>query len=138
MESTTTHVLKTYHVVWYGIMIDTPDPVWPVIVLAVIQLVDGAISWKPVAFVAKCFEDVRFPRRWWWILSPIKFGAAAGLIAGISIPYLGLVTCVALILYFVVAIGMHIAARDFGRNLLVNATGMLAICVATLLWCFLL
>ena len=103
---------------------------------ALIQLVDGVISWSPVAFIAKCFEDVRFPRRWWWILRPIKFAAAAGLVAGIWIPYLGLVTCVALILYFVVAIGMHIAARDFGRNLFVNATGMLAICIATALWSF--
>jgi hypothetical protein len=113
-----------------------PDPLWPVVVLAVIQLVDGVISWKPVAFVAKCFEDVQFPRRWWWIMSPVKFAAAAGLVAGIWIPNLGLVTCVALIAYFVVAISMHIAARDFGRNLFVNATGMLVICVATLLWSF--
>jgi len=32
---------------------------------------------------------------------------------------------------------MHIAARDFGRNLFLNATGMLAICVATGVFCFL-
>lgn len=113
------------------------DPVWPVVVLAVIQFVDGIISWKPVAFVAKCFDDVHFPRKWWWIFTPIKFAAAAGLIAGIWIPYLGLVTTTALVLYFLVAIGMHVRARDFGRNLFVNATGMLVICVATLVWCFL-
>ena len=123
----------------YGMeMSALPDPIWPVIVLAVIQLVDGVISWKPVPFVAKCFEDVGFPRRWWWILPPIKFAAVAGLVAGIWIPYLGFVTCLALIAYFVVAIGMHIAARDFGRNLFVNATGMLVICIATALWSFLL
>ena len=40
-------------------------------------------------------------------------------------------TCAALILYFVLAIGMHVAARDFGRNLFVNATGMLVLCIAT-------
>ena len=84
------------------------------------------------------FDDVHFPRKWWWVLTPIKFAAAAGLVAGIWIPYLGLVTCVALAAYFLVAIGMHVAARDFGRNLFVNATGMLVICVATTLWCFLL
>lgn len=113
-----------------------PDPIWPVIVLAAIQLVDGVISYKPVAFVAKCFDDVRFPRGWWWVMTPIKFAAAAGLIAGIWIPYLGVVTCSALIAYFVVAISMHIRARDFGRNLFVNATGMLIICIATMLWSF--
>ena len=47
-------------------------------------------------------------------------------------------TCWALIAYFLVAIGMHVRARDFGRNLFVNATGMLVICVATLLWSFVL
>ncbi|MEV1128405.1 DoxX family protein [Agromyces sp. NPDC049794] len=115
-----------------------PDPVWPVIALALIQLVDGALSWRPVSFVAKCFDDVGFPRDWWWIFTPIKFAAVAGLIAGIWIPYLGAVTCGALVLYFLVAIGMHVAARDLGRNLFLNATGMLAICVATGLWSFVL
>ncbi len=115
-----------------------PDPIWPVVVLAAIQLVDGIISYKPVAFVAECFDDVHFPRRWWWIMTPIKFAAALGLIAGLWIPYLGAVTCGALIAYFVVAISMHLRARDFGRNLFVNATGMLVICVATMLWSFVL
>ena len=115
-----------------------PDPIWPVVVLAMIQLVDGVISYRPVAFVAKCFEDVRFPREWWWIFTPIKFAAAAGLVAGIWIPYLGAVTTIALVLYFLVAIGMHVRARDFGRNLFVNATGMLVLCAATLAWCFLI
>ncbi|GAA1839782.1 DoxX family protein [Agromyces salentinus] len=114
------------------------DPVWPVVVLALIQLVDAAISFKPVAFVAACFEDVGFPRRWWWIFTPIKLAAAAGLIAGIWVPSLGVITCAALIAYFVVAIIMHVAARDLGRTLFLNATGMLVICVATLLWSFVL
>ena len=114
-----------------------PDPVWPVIVLAVIQLVDGLICIKPVPFIAKCFTDVKFPRSWWWIFPPIKFAAAAGLIAGIWIPFLGALTTAALVLYFVVAIAMHIRARDFGRNLFINATGMLTICVAVGVFCFL-
>lgn len=123
----------------YGMdMTSLPDPVWPVIVLAAIQLVDAGLSYRPVAFVAKCLEDVRFPREWWWVLSPIKVAASAGLVAGIWIPFLGMVTTIALVLYFIVAIGMHFRARDFGRNLFVNASGMLVICVATLLWSFLL
>ena len=115
-----------------------PDPVWPVAVLALIQLVDGLLCLKPASFIAQCFTDVHWPRRFWWVMSPIKFAATAGLIAGIWLPYLGAVTCAALVLYFVVAIGMHCAARDFGRNLFVNATGMLAICVATGLASFVL
>ena len=114
-----------------------PDPIWPVTVLALIQFVDALMCIKPVGFVAQCFVGVNWPRKYWWIMSPIKFAAAAGLVAGLWIPYLGAVTCAALVLYFMVAIGMHIAARDFGRNLFVNATGMLLICVTTGVFCFL-
>ena len=115
-----------------------PDPIWPVIVLALIQFGDGLLCIEPVAFVAACFEGVQWPRRLWWMLSPIKFAAAAGLVAGIWIPYLGAATALALVAYFVVAIAMHTRARDFGRNLFLNATGMLAICVAVALYSFVL
>lgn len=114
-----------------------PDPVWPVVLLAVIQLADGVMCLKPVPFIARCLTNVRFPRRYWTWLSPLKFAAALGLLAGIWIPYLGLVTSVALVLYFVVAIVMHIRARDLGRDLFLNATGMLLICLATLVFAYL-
>jgi len=41
-----------------------PDPVWPVVVLAVISLVDGILCIKPMAFIARCFEDVHWPRKY--------------------------------------------------------------------------
>jgi hypothetical protein len=41
-------------------------------------------------------------------------------------------------MYFLVAIAMHIRMRDFGRKLFLNATGMLAICTATLVVSFLM
>lgn len=118
-------------------MTATPDPVWPVVVLAAISLVDGILCLRPVSFIAQCFEDVKWPRRLWWMMSPIKFAAAAGLVAGIWIPYLAALTTACLIAYFVVAISMHTRARDFGRNLFVNATGMLVLCVAVGVFCFL-
>jgi hypothetical protein len=114
-----------------------PDPVWPVVVLAIISAVDGALCLKPAVFIAQCFEDVGLPRRYWRLTPLIKFAAAAGLVAGIWIPGLGLLTAVCLVLYFVIAIVMHIRARDFGRNLFLNAIGMLVLCVATLVFCFL-
>lgn len=119
-------------------MSSLPAPIWPVIVLAVIQFGDALMCIKPMEFIAKCFDDVRWPRRLWWVMPPIKFAAAAGLVAGIWVPYLGAVTSVALVAYFVVAIAMHIRARDFGRNLFLNATAMLVICVATTLYSFVL
>lgn len=115
-----------------------PDPIWPVVVLALISLIDGVLCIKPVGFIARCFDDVRWPRRYWWMMTPIKFAAAAGLIAGIWIPGLAALTTACLVIYFVVAIAMHIRARDFGRNLFANASGMLVICVATGLFCFIL
>ncbi|MEU9834495.1 DoxX family protein [Streptosporangium sp. NPDC048047] len=114
-----------------------PDPVWPVILLALIQAGDAVMCIKPAPFIARCLEDVNWPRRHWWMLPPLKFAAAAGLILGIRLPYLGAVTCAALVLYFVVAIAMHVAARDFGRNLFLNAVGMLLICVAVGVYGFL-
>lgn len=114
-----------------------PDPVWPVLVLALIQLVDGLLCLKPVAPIAQCFTDVGFPRRFWWLFPVIKFSAVAGLVGGLWIPGLGLVTSAALVAYFLLAVGAHVRARDLGRNLFVNALGMLAICVAVLVCCHL-
>jgi hypothetical protein len=114
-----------------------PDPVWPVIVLAVIQLADGFLCLRPARFIAQCFDDVHWPRRYWRLMPPIKFAAAAGLVVGIWVPFLGAITCAALVLYFLVAIAMHLRARDIGRNLFVNATGMLVVCVAVGVFSFL-
>lgn len=114
-----------------------PDPWWPVVVLALICVGDAIICLRPVAFIAACFERVQLPRRWWPVMPVIKFAAAAGLLAGLWIPYLGLVTSVCLVVYFLLAIGAHVRVRDFGPVLFVNATGMLLICTAVLVWCFL-
>ncbi|TAM65056.1 DoxX family protein [Mycobacterium sp.] len=105
---------------------------WPLAALAVIQLADAALCWKPVGFIRDCLVDVRFPRRFWRVLPVLKVASAAGLIIGIWFPPLALVTGVALVGYFIIAITMHVTTRDFGRNLFVNATGMLALCAATL------
>jgi hypothetical protein len=43
-------------------------------------------------------------------------------------------TSAALLAYFLIAIAMHLRARDLGRNLFVNASGMLVLCVATGVW----
>ncbi|MFC7673940.1 DoxX family protein [Mycolicibacterium sp. GCM10028919] len=119
-------------------MTPLPDPQWPIIALAVVQFVDALMCLKPLAFIAQCFEGVGWPRRLWWLMPPIKFAAAAGLLAGLWIPYLGAITCAALVVYFLCAIAAHVRARDFGRNLFLNATGMLVICVAVGVYCFLI
>ncbi len=119
-------------------MSSLPDPVWPVLGLAFIQIVDALLCIGPIAPIAACFDAVRFPRRLWWIFPVVKFTAAAGLLVGLWVPWLGLVTSVALVLYFVLAVAAHIRARDWSRNLFLNATGMLVVCVAVTLACFVL
>ncbi|GAA3719715.1 DoxX family protein [Microlunatus aurantiacus] len=114
-----------------------PEPIWPVVVLAVIQLVDAGLCLEPVGFIAQCLRNVHFAPRFWRWLSPLKLAAALGLLAGLWIPYLGLTTTIALVAYFVVAVSMHVRARDLGRDLFVNATGMLLICLAVLVFSFL-
>lgn len=110
---------------------DAADPTWPLFVLAAIQLADAAACVKPIAPVAACFEDVNFPRRFWWVFTPIKLTAAVGLLVGVWVPEIGFAACLGLVLYFVLAIGAHVRARDFGRNLFVNAIGMLVLSVGT-------
>lgn len=109
--------------------------IWPVLVLAAIQFADGLMCIGPLPFIRQCLEDVGFDRRWWRALPAIKFAATAGLIGGIWIPGLGLLTGAALVAYFTIAVAMHIRARDIGRNF-INATGMLAICIAVTAVCF--
>lgn len=104
-----------------------PDPEWPLLVLAAISLADAVMCLRPMVFVAECLDAVGFPRRWWPVLPPLKLAAAAGLTAGLWVPYLGLITCAALIAYFLIAITMHIRARDFTSRLFVNASGMLVL-----------
>ncbi|MEU3273980.1 DoxX family protein [Saccharomonospora sp. NPDC006951] len=110
------------------------DPWWPVAILAFIQAGDAVLCWKPVAFVRDCLRDVGFPPRFWRVLPPLKLAATAGLVVGIWWPPLAVLTCAALVAYFLVAITMHVKARDFRRNLYLNATGMLLLCTATLVF----
>ena len=112
------------------------DPTWPLFVLAAIQLADAAACVQPIAPVARCFDDVGFPRRFWWVFTPIKLAAAVGLLVGVWVPEIGLAACIGLIVYFVLAIAAHTRARDFGRNLFVNAIGMLVLTVGTTHICF--
>ena len=72
------------------------------------------------------------PPRWWWVLPPIKIAAGVGLVAGIWVPLLGLVTSFALVAYFVVALGAHVRVRDVGRTLFLNASPMLLICIGAI------
>lgn len=104
---------------------DPADPTWPLFVLAAIQLGDAVASYRPMKFAADCFDDVNVPREYWWVFTPIKLAAAVGLVIGVWVPEIGLAAGLGLVLFYLLAITAHIRARDFGRNLFVNASGML-------------
>jgi hypothetical protein len=110
------------------------DPWWPLAVLAFIQFGDALLCLKPVAFIRQCLVDVGFPERYWRLLPALKFAAAAGLIIGIWFRPLAILTTAALVCYFLIALAAHLRARDFGRNLFLNCTGMLVLCTGTLVY----
>ncbi|MDG4824105.1 DoxX family protein [Asanoa sp. WMMD1127] len=92
------------------------DPVWPVVAFAAVQYADAAFCWKPVDFVRRCLDDVHTPPLVRRLLTPIKAAAGTGLLLGLVVPYLGVVTCAALVAYFAIAVAMHIRAHDLHRN----------------------
>ena len=97
-----------------------PEPVWPVVVLAVIVFGDGLLTFRPPRAIAACLDGVGFPREWWWVLAVVKFLAAAGLVV-----------------YFLCAAAAHLRARYVGRDFWLNCLGMLVVCIAVLVFCFL-
>ena len=110
------------------------SPVWPVLLLALIQLVDAGLCVRPAPFISRCLDDVHCPAAVRRLLTPIKLAATLGLLAGLVLPYLGLVTCLALVAYFGIAVSLHLRYRDLGRNML-NATG-LAVLSGAVAFCF--
>ncbi|OIV37928.1 hypothetical protein BIV57_08545 [Mangrovactinospora gilvigrisea] len=107
-------------------------PWWPPAALAAVQFGDAVMCVGPMVFIRQCLTDVGFPRRYWRLLPVLKTAATAGLVIGIWWPPLAVLTSAALVLYFLIAVGAHVRARDFGRNLFLNATGMLLMCAAVL------
>jgi hypothetical protein len=100
--------------------------VWAAPALALAQLADAAFCVRPLAFVARCLERVRFPRRHWRLLPPIKAASGVGLVIGLWVPGLGAVTAGALVVYFVLAVASHVRVRDVGLNLAAAASYLAA------------
>lgn len=93
--------------------------------LASFRAVDAAICVQPIPYVAKCLDDVRYPQQYRWIFAPIKAASAVGLLGGIRFPWLAKLTLLMLTVYFTLAVGAHVRARDIGLNA-VSASSLLA------------
>lgn len=93
--------------------------------LAAGQAVDAVICAIPTRTVTDCLDDVGFPQRNRWIFAVIKAASAIGLLSVTRFPALARLTTLMLTVYFVLAVGAHVRARDFGRNA-AAATSLLA------------
>ncbi len=111
-------------------------PSWPQLVLAAVLLSDALMSLRPPAFIRDCLNGVSFPREWWWSLIVIKMLAAAGLVAGLWIPGVGLAANLGVVAYFLSAVAAHLKARFLGQAFWINCLGMLALAVAALVWSY--
>lgn len=114
-------------------MILLPDPWWPTAVLAVVLLVDAAISIRPPKFIRDCLDGVGFPRGWWWVLFLVKFLAVAGLVAGIVVPGIAFASNLGVIAYILAAASAHLRARFLKQEFWLNCLGMLVLSLAVLL-----
>ena len=66
----------------------------------------------PLPFVTQVLDAIDFPPRYRWIFAPIKAAAAVGLFSARWFPALTRLTTALLTVYFVLAVGFHVKARD--------------------------
>ena len=66
----------------------------------------------PLPFVTQVLDAIDFPSRYRWIFAPIKAAAAIGLFSARWFPGLARLTTALLTVYFVLAVGFHVKARD--------------------------
>jgi len=101
----------------------------PLAAMAAFQAVDAAICVQPIPYVAKCLDDVHYPAEGRWIFPVVKGAAAIGLLGGTRFPWLAKLTLVMLTIYFTLAVGFHIRAKDLRLNA-ASASSLLAVYAA--------
>ncbi len=83
---------------------------------AAAQATDAAACIGPIPYIARCLDDVGWPDGGRWFFPVVKGAAALGLAAAPRWPGLARLTAVMLTLYFCVAVGLHVRARDLRLN----------------------
>jgi hypothetical protein len=82
--------------------------------------------------VVRSYARVGVPENKLGLLAAILFAGAAGLLAGLFWAPLGIAAAIALTLYFAVAVGFHIRARDHAHMAVPLALALLAALTAAL------
>ncbi|ETB35870.1 hypothetical protein N602_25790 [Mycobacterium avium subsp. hominissuis 10-5606] len=93
---------------------------------------DAVIYAIPLPFVTEGLDNVNFPPEYRWIFPPIKGASAVGLLAARRFPALGRLTTAMLTLYFALAVGSHVRARDFKPGNGIAPAGVLMAIFATM------
>jgi DoxX-like protein len=99
--------------------------------LAVLQAGDAVACAIPVPPIAKVLDNLGIPDSVRPVLPVVKAAAAVGLLSVGWFPALARLTTAMLTLYFVLAVGAHIRARDKVVNALPAATFLATFAVMT-------
>ena len=106
------------------------SPSWSGIAFAVFLILDGIACLIPIKKVSDGLDAVNCPPTLRRVIPFIKFAAAAGLVIGLWQTWLGLVTAVCLVVYFAIAVGFHVRAKDTIAN---SAPAVVLLILAALL-----
>ncbi len=82
------------------------------IVLIVVMAGDAAAGAVPIAYIKDDLDRLNVSEQTQRLIPLLKFAAVAGLVIGLWVPVLGLITCVALLGYFVAALWVHKREND--------------------------
>jgi len=97
--------------------------------LAAFHAVDAVAAGVQVAPVKKVLDDLKVPDNIRPVFPIVKAAAAVGLASVTRFPALARLTSAMLTLYFILAVGAHVRARDKVTNI-VPAAAFLALCAA--------
>ncbi len=80
--------------------------------LAALQAVDAVACAIPLPVIAKTLDALGIPQDIRWLLPASKAASVVGLLSASRIPALARLTTAMLTLYFALAVGAHLRARD--------------------------
>jgi hypothetical protein len=80
--------------------------------LAAFQAVDAVACAIPLPVIAKTLDNLGIPQNIRWLLGASKAASVVGLLSASRIPALARLTTAMLTLYFALAVGAHLRARD--------------------------
>ncbi|MFB7515528.1 DoxX family protein [Streptomyces sp. NPDC056144] len=82
---------------------------------AFMALFSGGAIFARAAFVVQPLAEYGVPRSWWNWLGAAKVAGGLGLVLGFSVPVIGVLAAVGIVLYFTGAVVTVLRARAYGH-----------------------